>query len=209
MSTSFFPSKDYRRQPDPTPFEPSDLVIRVAQPKDLAELVEVLSSSFHSRTGMMRWFFPLLRMGLYEDLRQRLRSPLSSDYVCLAAVLSATHHYSYVVGTVEVALRPAYPFQIRSSPYPYLSNLAVQLEYRRRGVAQKLLQTCEEFVLDRGFHDLYLHVLDDNVAAKQLYFKAGYRLKQADPLWCHWLLKQPRRVLLHKKLTQSDISSLA
>lgn len=139
---------------------------------------------------------------MYEDLRQRLRSPISPDYVCLVAIASPSSSYANVVGTVEVALRSTYPLQIRSNFYPYLSNLAVQPNYRRQGVAQKLLLACEEIVLEQGFNELYLHVLEDNYPAQQLYFKAGYRLEHADPLWCSWLLGQPRRNLLYKQLTQ-------
>ncbi len=199
MSTSYF-SRDYQENPDGASAEVSGLVIRVAQPGDLTELVEVLSNSFYPQKGIGRWFFPILRMGMYEDLRQRLKSTSSGDYVCLVAISSPGQSYASIVGTVEVALRSNYPLPIRSSFYPYLSNLAVQREYRRQGVAQRLLRTCEEIVVERGFHDLYLHVLEDNHSAKRLYLKAGYEQKQADPLWCSWLLKQPRRVLLNKQL---------
>lgn len=197
---TFSSSWNSSRSSDGVAFEPSNFVIRAAQPRDLSELVEVLSESFHSHTGMMRWFFPILRMGMYEDLRLRLRSPDPTDYICLIAVVSPSTSHASIVGTVEVALRSVYPFQIRNVPYPYLSNLAVQPTYRRQGVAQKLLNACEEIVLNQGFQDLYLHVLEDNYPAKQLYLKANYGLKQSDPFWCSWLLRQPRRVLLHKQL---------
>jgi ribosomal protein S18 acetylase RimI-like enzyme len=199
VSTFSSPS-DNHREPNNPPAEASVIAIRTAQQKDLTELVEVLSNSFHSRTGMMRWFFPILRMGMYEDLRQRLRSA-STDYICLVATVSSANSYVDIAGTVEVALRSNYPLQIRNV-YPYLSNLAVQPDYRRQGVAQKLLNACEEIVLSQGLQDLYLHVLEDNYPAKQLYLKAGYKLKQTDPFWCSWFLRQPRRILLHKRLTR-------
>ncbi|XHX77587.1 MAG: GNAT family N-acetyltransferase [Stenomitos frigidus ULC029] len=152
----------------------------------------------------MRWFLPLLRVGVYEDLRYRLRSSSASDYVCLVAVtLPSTNEASTtqgLIGTVEITFRSTSPFQFRSSPYPYLSNLAVYSDVRRRGAAQKLLGACESLALEGGFQDLYLHVLEDNHQARRLYDKAGYRVMQTDPFWRGWLFQQPRRLLLHKRL---------
>lgn len=157
----------------------------------------------------MRWFLPLLRMGVYEDLRYRLRSSSASDYRCLVAVtlpstlpVAKVAVQPYLVGTAEITLRSTNPFQFRNLPHPYLSNLAVCSTARRQGIAQKLLNACELIALEGGFQDLYLHVLADNQQAKQLYSKAGYRIVEADPFWL-CLFQQPRKLLLHKHLTVS------
>jgi GNAT superfamily N-acetyltransferase len=170
---------------------------------DLAELVEVLADSFYPRAGMMRWFLPILRLGVYEDLRYRLRSSLPSNYVCLVAfVFVPSRDKPDLAGTVEISLRSTNPFQFHSLPYPYLSNLAVRLDVRRQGVAQKLLHACERVALDLGFEDLYLHVLEDNHQARQLYAKAGYQTQQESSFWQCWFLGQPRKLLLHKRLSR-------
>lgn len=186
-----------------------NLTVRVAQQEDLAELVEILSDSFYPRQGIMRWLAPLLRLGIYEDLRRRL-TPTSSDYIFLVAILSSgkpASAGSQIIGTVEISLRSANAFLLHSSHYPYLSNLAVRSEYRRQGIAQNLLSSSEELLQSQGFQDLYLHVLENNYPARNLYFKAGYRLQQADPLWYSWLFRRPRRLLLHKRIT-AFLSSL-
>jgi ribosomal protein S18 acetylase RimI-like enzyme len=180
---------------------PLSLSVRPAQLNDLTDLVEVLSDSFYPRTGLMRWFFPILRMGVYEDLRYRLRSS-PSDYICLVAMLeTAGGDKPTLAGTVELSLRSTNPFQFRSLPYPYLSNLAVRSSSRRQGVAKKLLDTCETIARDRGFQDLYLHVMEDNHQARQLYANAGYQAKQPDSFWHCWGLRYPRKLLLHKWLS--------
>lgn len=177
--------------------------IRAATPKDLTNLAEILADSFHSRDGNSRWLYPLLRLGIYEDLRNRLilNSP---RYICLVAVASATNRpivCDYLGGTVEMALRSMHSWPLcHSTQYPYLSNLAVHEDCRRRGAAQQLLLTCERVALGWGFQDLYLHVLENNYPARQLYFKLGYRLHQVDASWSSLLFKRPRRLLLHKHL---------
>ncbi|MBD1861998.1 MULTISPECIES: GNAT family N-acetyltransferase [Trichocoleus] len=188
--------------------------IRVAQLTDLGGLADVLADSFHPRSGLMHWLYPLLRLGIYEDLRNRLRSAVP-DYVCLVAVqtsteqdLSASAPSDALMGTVEMALRPAHLFQFHQTKYLYLSNLAVRSEYRRQGVAHHLLTACESIALSWGFQDIYLHVLENNHQARRLYLKTGYKLQQADPGWSAWLLRQPRRLFLHKRLTPMSAAQL-
>lgn len=202
-----------------TPYEPapagrdaiapgaSQLTVRTAQVRDLSNLAEILTDSFHPRTGLMRWVYPILRLGIYEDLRNRLRVN-SPHYVCLVAVTAVpgvTDFREELAGTVEITLRPT-SWQPHSCQYPYISNLAVKLSCRRRGVARQLLIACERTALDWGFQDLYLHVLEDNHQARQLYLKSGYQLQQAEPSFSTWLLRHPKRLLLHKHLTVSSTS---
>jgi ribosomal protein S18 acetylase RimI-like enzyme len=178
--------------------------IRAATPKDLTALAEILADSFHSRAGINGWIYPVMRLGIYEDIRNRLNSA-SPHYICLVAVVSATtrpNSWEYLVGTVEMGLRSNYPWPFSSSSqYPYLSNLAVHQDCRRQGTAQQLLLKCERIALGWGFQNLYLHVLENNHQARNLYFKLGYRLHRIDGSWISLLLGQPRRLLLHKHLS--------
>ena len=198
-----------------TPYEPapagqdtlsagvSGLTIRTAQVRDLTTLAEILTDSFHPRTGFVRWAYPMLRLGIYEDLRNRLRSN-SPHYVCLVAVAdgsSVTASGEALAGTVELALRSPPSWQKGAYQYPYISNLAVRKSCRRLGVAKQLLLACERTSLEWGFQDLYLHVLENNHQARQLYLKAGYQLRQVEPSYGAWLFGHPKRLFLHKHLT--------
>ncbi len=187
-----------------------DFSIRVAQLTDLTGLTDILADSFHSQAGLKHWLYPLLRLGIYEDLRNRLRSA-TPDYVCLVAVHTTSRAQSSdsnsgddLMGTVEMALRHPHLFQFTQAKYLYLSNLAVRAECRRQGVAYHLLTACESIALSWGFQDIYLHVLEDNYQARRLYLKTGYKLQKADPSWSAWLLRQPRRLLLHKPLAPTS-----
>lgn len=206
MKPFFWFSKHYQQEPAGLAGNTSSCHIRAASVRDLTVVAEILADSFHSREGMGRWMYPLLRLGIYEDLRNRLNAA-SPRYICLVAGFPTSIRLSScdrLAGTVEMALRSAHPCPLCSSPqYPYLSNLAVHPDYRRRGVAQQLLLACERLALEWGFQDLYLHVLENNYQARRLYFKLGYRLHQVDWSLSSLLLRQPRRLLLHKHLADT------
>lgn len=198
-----------------TPYEPapagqdavaqdaSHVTIRTAQLRDLNILAEILTDSFHPPTGILRWAYPMLRLGIYEDLRNRLRSSVP-HYACLVAVATVstpTGDREELAGTVELALRSTSSWQPRAAHYPYISNLAVSKSCRRQGVAQQLLLTCERMSLEWGFKDLYLHVLENNHQARQLYLKSGYEQRQVESSVSTWLLGRPKRLFLCKPLT--------
>ena len=183
-------------------------------------LTELLADSFHARDGVRSWAYPILRLGIYEDLRNRLAT--SSDrYVCLVAFIANSAGFpphmaqrcsrSMIVGTIEMGLRsrsiipssisPSYWMESsRTCQFPYLSNLAVHTQFRRLGVAQQLLNRCELIARQWGFSQLYLHVLENNDRARRLYSKAGYRLHQTDWNWTSVLFGQPRQLFLRKTL---------
>lgn len=197
------------RQPLEARQDDSYLQIRTAQLGDASAIAEILADSFHSKEGMLGWAYPLLRLGIYEDVRSRLQT-CAAHHACLVAVKGTTKVDStgkiysgreVLTGTLEVSVRPSsIPWGNNHLRYPYLSNLAVRPSDRRQGVAVQLLLHCEEVVLKWGFHDIYLHVLEDNYQGRQLYFKLGYRLHQVDNSWSNRLLKRPQQILLHKYL---------
>jgi ribosomal protein S18 acetylase RimI-like enzyme len=208
VNPSFFSSTSHQQEIS----ECSDFSVRMAASKDLPQLADMLALSFHSREGFVDWLYPVLRLGIYEDLKNRLRSG-SEHYICLVAELISiedeTQKYrsnraDCLAGTVEMAVRSRLAWQVPNSDYLYLSNLAVHPKYRRQGVAQELLSNCEQTALEWGFSELYLHVLENNHAARQLYYQAGYRLQEIDWNWTYWLFGQPRRLFLRKQIPISS-----
>uniref|UniRef100_A0A6U3U1B8 N-acetyltransferase domain-containing protein n=2 Tax=Ditylum brightwellii TaxID=49249 RepID=A0A6U3U1B8_9STRA len=64
-------------------------------------------------------------------------------------------------------------------PAPLMSNLAVNRNFRRRGVAEDLVKAAEELARrEWGYNECYLYVEKQNVPAVKLYRKLGYR-----PIW--------------------------
>lgn len=179
------------------------LQFRVATPADFTGVTQIIAESFHSQKGLWGWAFPLLRLGIYEDLRHRLASP-SPHHVCLVAVDTTTGGANNVVGTVELGVRFSDSWTNVSRSFPYLSNLAVHPKYRRHGVATGLLISCEQVCQEWGFKDLYLHVLENNHQARQLYFKLGYRVHKVESHWNLFLLSRSRQIFLHKHLSANS-----
>lgn len=181
------------------------LQIRAATPADLTGVAQIIAESFHSQSGMFGWLFPLLRLGIYEDLRHRLASP-APHHVCLVAVDATADAASDLVGTVELGVRFGDSWMQVGRGFPYLSNLAVHPKYRRQGAASGLLTGCEKVALSWGFQDLYLHVLENNHQARQLYFKLGYQVHKVESHLNALFLGRSRQILLHKRLnTDSSI----
>lgn len=189
----------------------SQVTIRAVNPSDLHHLTEVLMESFHPPNGFMCWTYPLLKLGIYEDIRSRLNRG-SPHYLCLAAISGPkrfanvpspasglTQPQERLVGTIEMTLRTLGMGRERQSPY--ISNLAVCKSYRRQGIARQLLLGCEPTARDWGCRDIYLHVLEDNERAKQLYVSSGYRLHKIESSLATWVFNRPRRLLLHKSLS--------
>ena len=59
---------------------------------------------------------------------------------------------------------------------PLMSNLAVGREFRRKGIAEKLVTEVERMVRNEwGYEDCYLYVEERNKAAVRLYQKLGYK----------------------------------
>jgi ribosomal protein S18 acetylase RimI-like enzyme len=62
-----------------------------------------------------------------------------------------------------------------SKPAPLMSNLAVSRKFRRRGLAEELVQRVEVLVKSWGFDECYLYVEERNRGAVNLYKKLGYK----------------------------------
>ncbi len=200
MTSWFF--DPYHQEPIISAAEPASwqFQIRAATPNDLAGIAQIIAESFHAQDGFWGWAFPLLRLGIYEDLKHRFSSP-APHHVCLVAIDTTTASTHNLVGTVELGVRFSDSWRQPGKSFPYLSNLAVHPQYRRHGVASELLMSCEKFSHEWGFQDLYLHVLENNHKARKLYFKLGYKMHKLESYWNTFLFSRSRQVLLHKHLS--------
>ncbi|MFN3679677.1 MAG: GNAT family N-acetyltransferase [Thermosynechococcus sp.] len=170
--------------------------IRLAEITDLPKVAQLVALSFHPGGGWQALWRSFVQLGIEQDLRDRWQRE-RPHYHCWLAVLS-TGRSTLCVGSVEVQLR-----EIKGKPKPYLSNLAVHPDYRRRGIGRRLLHTVEAS-LCATYSDLYLHVLAQNEAAQQLYARCGFEVVEEG--FTFW---RERKLLLRKFLAYapSPISS--
>ena len=179
----------------------AELIIYPAAIKDTRELGELLACSFYDFPDYLGWMYPLLQFTISEDLRYRLRTA-PPVYCCLVASSIDPQGESTIAGTAEITLRSP-GFWSSNIQYPYISNLAVKKNYRRRGIGSQLLHKCEEIALDWGYQEIRLHVLDRNYSAKQLYAHNGYQICQVEPSWGQFCFDNSTRLLLKKQLEHS------
>ncbi len=57
----------------------------------------------------------------------------------------------------------------------HILTIDVSPAYRKKGIAQKLLQEIEKTLKEKGVRTSYLEVREDNIAALRLYQKLGYK----------------------------------
>jgi ribosomal protein S18 acetylase RimI-like enzyme len=198
LKSWFFQSTHPQSSPETGALSIGHLQVRVATPDDLMAITQIVTESFHSPDGLWGWAFSLFRLGIYEDIRHRLKFP-SPHHVCLVAV-DATTKDEKIMGTIEISVRLNDAWASVNQGFPYLSNLAVHPSYRRLGVASCLLIRCEQISQGWGFQDLYLHVLENNHQARQLYFKLAYRVYKVESPWNVLFFNRSRQILLHKHI---------
>ncbi len=111
---------------------------------------------------------------------------ISRDAIIIAA--TSTENPSQIIGLIELSLEKPNgflpmpfisPFQSNSQDLsefqPYLSNLSIDPVARRKGLSRKLCQLVET-ISSKLYQksEIYLHVLKDNTAARNLYDSLGY-----------------------------------
>jgi ribosomal protein S18 acetylase RimI-like enzyme len=185
---------------------PHQIEIRPVREDEILCVADIITRSFHFDRGWMAWFTPLFKLGIAEDLRNRLKTRSSGNsyhkpqqQVCSIA-LYVDREQSHVAGTVEVGVRTAERYRQTNYRYVYLSNLAVSKDFRRRGVAQELIRSCEQQTIDWGYTELHLHVMGHNDRGRKLYQKLGYEVVSSEFVWSIIPWHRPERLFLRKQL---------
>lgn len=107
-----------------------------------------------------------------------------------------------VVAFVDVDARPSKQ-QPQDPPRPYLSDLCILRDWRRKGIATTLVQKCEFLVREKMQKDeLYIRVEQTNQAAITMYNNLQYN-RQAHSFFG----VKDTTMLLHKRLTSTRMDS--
>ncbi len=168
-----------------------EVVIRFADVQDIPAIAQVLTYSFYPRS----WLRPLWQWSINLDLRLRLTDP-APCYACLVATINQR-----AIGSVEMCTRSIAVGPWQYLVNPYIFNLAVHPQWRRQGIAKRLLSATEPIAKQWGFSQIFIHVLAQNHSACQLYYQTNYELLRQDNSWGSWLWGGSRRLLLRKSLS--------
>lgn len=71
-------------------------------------------------------------------------------------------------------------FQKGFFQYLYLYDLKVNTEYRRTGVATKLIEMGKQIAMEQGYRGIYTQGQDNNLSACLFYIRSGFRIGGLD-----------------------------
>jgi ribosomal protein S18 acetylase RimI-like enzyme len=162
--------------------------IREARFKDLSRVSNIIVESFYKPSLFKRYH------AMAELNRLQSNFPYGDDkhfmYVAYANKNGSSadsngrsSDESSIVGFCDIDARPlkgTWQQNATYNPRPYLSDLAVDIRWRRRGIARALIRACEEKAFRLGFDYLYLRVKFDNEPAILMYAEMGYDILMDD-----------------------------
>jgi ribosomal protein S18 acetylase RimI-like enzyme len=150
----------------------NDFYIRTSQYGDLGGAADVIISSFYAN-ATSPWK-QLYRMAEMSRLQQGFSYDKELHRMLLA--ISTVKGEEEIVGFCDVDARiPNQKTSYTYNPRPYLSDLAVHPDHRRKGVAKALIETSEAFCLgDLNRNEIYIRVEKINTAALSMYQALNY-----------------------------------
>ncbi|KDP23674.1 hypothetical protein JCGZ_23507 [Jatropha curcas] len=177
---------------------------------EMKEVAQIQAEAFHKPFAIFDdLFFQFFKAEVLSGLLYKLRNSPPDRYACLVAEPAAGSSNSQgnkLVGVVDVtASRDEDVLQHLSGAeeYLYVSGIAVPKTLRRQKIGSVLLKACDSLSNIWGFKYLVLRAYEDDMGARRLYAKSGYRVVSSDPPWMTWIGRK-RRVLMIK---QSNLSN--
>jgi GNAT superfamily N-acetyltransferase len=145
---------------------PEGIAIRAAEPSDIPEILR-------QRHGMY------IDMGYTDEPKIEAMASLSANYLAKAMSDGSFHAWlaysgEHAVGGGALIISPwlAHPYDLECRRATIL-NVYVYPEYRRRGVARRLMETMIGWCRSQGFAGVTLHASDDG---RHLYESMGFEL---------------------------------
>ncbi|KGN51828.1 uncharacterized protein LOC101210740 [Cucumis sativus] len=188
--------------------------VRVMRDDELDATVGLLAESFAESMFWPSSYISLLRFLVKQYLiERRALMPHTATLIGFYKRKDADEEEAeQLAGTVEVCFdkrganaSPPTPTPPKDSPY--ICNMTVQKELRRRGIGWHLLKAGEELISQMSTsREVYLHCRMIDNAPFNMYTKAGYSVVQTDTIII-LLMLQRRKHLMRKKLPAMTRSS--
>ena len=157
-----------RRRVAPLRATNEDVLLLEASEEDLGDASVLLVTSFFGERNPT-----FLAVAAHREHRRLRDHHGGANHVQLIARSPAGD----AVGYVDCDGRPA---KSPGRPRPYVSDLAVREDYRRRGLATCLVEKCEAIVRAWDFDRVFLKVEASNAAARAMYAELGYDVASID-----------------------------
>jgi ribosomal-protein-alanine acetyltransferase len=102
-----------------------------------------------------------------ETFTKRQIAYLLTDYNTIGLVAKADSDVAgFIISQVEIE---------NDMLYGHIVTVNVTPNYRRKGVASKMLKETEKILKEKGIAECHLEVREDNSAALKLYLNSGYQ----------------------------------
>ena len=143
---------------------PAVITIREFLPKDAPTILRLFADG-------QRQF----AVGVEAEIESYVEKSLLDDLSDIEANYRDQDGSNFWVAEVDGQVRGMFSLQRRSEREGELRRLSVDIEYRRRGIAQTLLETAEAYAREQGYTSLRLSTITPLKPAIALYEKFGYR----------------------------------
>lgn len=184
-------------------FDHGLLVVKVMSTEHMGNTEELLTDSFADLMWGPLTYRPLLRLTVRQHMIER-RAFIPHAATLVGLYTEGDSGEWILGGTVELSFNSEGSAEFSPTPIPpkgapYLCNMAVNKNLRRRGIGWHLLKASEELVPQMGSSEMYLHCRIIDKTPFNMYTKAGYNVVQTDNIFA-LLALQRRRHLMYKKL---------
>ncbi|KAI5078778.1 hypothetical protein GOP47_0006449 [Adiantum capillus-veneris] len=189
------------------------LAIQAMRTEQIKDLENLLTDSYSELMWGPLTYRPVLAWILSSYLRER--------QACLPNAVTLVGLYKpceeamaneqlarkwWLAGAVEISFNAGGKPKDMQAPLPpedapFLSNMAVLKNFRRRGIGRELLKAAEELALEMGGTEMYLHCRMVDEAPLNMYKSSGYSVVETDSI-LSLLLFQRRRHLMYKRLVE-------
>ena len=101
-----------------------------------------------------------------EAFTKRQLAYLLTDYNTIGLVAKADSDIAgFILSQVEIE---------NNTLYGHIITINVASNYRRKGIATRMLKEMEQILREKGINECHLEVREDNLAALKLYQTSGY-----------------------------------